>query len=653
MGLPLRQSHKTILIWAILILMFVSIYSMFTDSSSKERELSVTEFRGMLMKPEDAAKIESIRIEPRGHDDARYVITLKGDNVKKVAFAEFPGTITKDIYDANIAYSVKSKDESSIWPQVLVWWLPMLLLVGIFFLFMRQLQSGGGKAMSFGKSKAKLLSDHQNRVTFKDVAGVEEAKDEVEEIIAFLKDPKKFTRLGGRIPKGVLMMGPPGTGKTLLARAIAGEAGVPFFSISGSDFVEMFVGVGASRVRDLFEQGKKNAPCIIFIDEIDAVGRHRGAGLGGGHDEREQTLNQLLVEMDGFESNDGVIIIAATNRPDVLDPALLRPGRFDRRIVVPRPDVRGRMGILAVHTRKVPIHGVDLEVLARATPGFSGADLEFLVNEAALIAARRDKDKVEMEDFEEAKDKVLMGAERRSMIISDKEKRTTAVHEAGHALVARFVGEEADPVHKVTIIPRGRALGVTHQLPPEDRLSMTAVFATNQIAIMMGGRVAEEIVFNHKTTGAGNDIERATELARSMVTEWGMSEEFGPLNFSSGKQEVFLGRDFSSSSQLSEDTSKRIDAEIRRIVTEQYQRATDILKAHRKELEVVSEALLEHETIDGNDIDTLLRGEKIDRPIAAQKKNSVKIDDTEKDEDRAKRPSILPPLGKKPSPEPA
>ena len=633
--------------------MFVSIYSMFTDSSSKEKEISVTDFRSMLAKAEDKEKIESVKVEPKGHDDARYVVTLKNDPIKKVAYAEFPGTITQEMYNNNISYSVKSKDESSIWPQVLVWWLPMLLLVGIFFLFMRQLQSGGGKAMSFGKSKAKLLSDHQNRVTFKDVAGVEEAKDEVEEIIAFLKDPKKFTRLGGRIPKGVLMMGPPGTGKTLLARAIAGEAGVPFFSISGSDFVEMFVGVGASRVRDLFEQGKKNAPCIIFIDEIDAVGRHRGAGLGGGHDEREQTLNQLLVEMDGFESNDGVIIIAATNRPDVLDPALLRPGRFDRRIVVPRPDVRGRMGILAVHTRKVPISGVDLEVLARATPGFSGADLEFLVNEAALIAARRDKDKVEMEDFEDAKDKVLMGAERRSMIISDKEKRTTAVHEAGHALVARFVGEEADPVHKVTIIPRGRALGVTHQLPPEDRLNMTAVFATNQIAIMMGGRVAEEIVFAHKTTGAGNDIERATELARSMVTEWGMSDEFGPLNFSSGKQEVFLGRDFSSNSNLSEDTARRIDAEIRRIVTEQYHRATEILTKHRAELELVAEALLEHETLDGNDIDTLLRGEKIDRPIAAAKKKP-KADEGEKDEDRAKRPSILPPLGKKtPTPEPA
>jgi len=653
----LRQSHKTILIWAILILMFVSIYSMFTDSSSKEREQDVTAFRQTLANKEEAAKIQKIRIEPRGHDDARYVVTMENDPVKRVIYAEFPGEITKEIYGAGVEYDVKSKDDSSIWPQVLVWWLPMLLLVGIFFLFMRQLQSGGGKAMSFGKSKAKLLSDHQNRVTFKDVAGVEEAKDEVEEIIAFLKDPKKFTRLGGRIPKGVLMMGSPGTGKTLLARAIAGEAGVPFFSISGSDFVEMFVGVGASRVRDLFEQGKKNAPCIIFIDEIDAVGRHRGAGLGGGHDEREQTLNQLLVEMDGFESNDGVIIIAATNRPDVLDPALLRPGRFDRRIVVPRPDLRGRMGILAVHTRKVPIHQVDLEVLARGTPGFSGADLEFLVNEAALIAARRDKDKVEMEDFEEAKDKVLMGAERRSMIISDKEKRTTAVHEAGHALVARFVGDEADPVHKVTIIPRGRALGVTQQLPPEDRLSMTAEFATNQIAILMGGRVAEEIVFAHKTTGAGNDIERATELARSMVTEWGMSEEFGPLNFSSGKQEVFLGRDFSSGgAQLSEDTSKRIDAEIRRIVTTQYERATKILTEHRKELETVAEALLEFETIDGDDIDVLLRGEKIDRPISAAAKKRQEAAAAGEAEDRSspsRGPGILPGLGKKPTPEPA
>jgi cell division protease FtsH len=654
-----RQSHKTILIWAILILMFVSIYSMFTDGGSKEHDLEggATAFRTDLANKDKAKDIQEIRVEPRGHDDGRYVITYKTKGEKAIVNAEFPGKLTDAISDAGIPYQVKSKDESSIWPQVLVWWLPMLLLIGIFFLFMRQLQSGGGKAMSFGKSKAKLLSDHQNRVTFKDVAGVEEAKDEVEEIIAFLKDPKKFTRLGGRIPKGVLMMGSPGTGKTLLARAIAGEAGVPFFSISGSDFVEMFVGVGASRVRDLFEQGKKNAPCIIFIDEIDAVGRHRGAGLGGGHDEREQTLNQLLVEMDGFESNDGVIIIAATNRPDVLDPALLRPGRFDRRIVVPRPDLRGRIGILGVHTRKVPLAGnVDLEVIARGTPGFSGADLEFLVNEAALIAARRDKDKVEAEDFEDAKDKVLMGAERRSMIISDKEKRNTAIHEAGHALVTRFVGTETDPVHKVTIIPRGRALGLTQQLPEEDRLSMTREFAQNQIAILMGGRVAEEIVFGQKTTGAGNDIERATEIARSMVTEWGMSDEFGPLNFSGGKHEVFLGRDFNSSDRLSEDTARRIDAEIRDIVFKQHERATRILTEHRKELEAIGEALLEHETIDGNDIDLILRGEKIDRPISpAKKKADERAAKEADDSERAKRPSMLPPIGKKndPTPEPA
>jgi cell division protease FtsH len=653
-----RQSHKTILIWAILILMFVSIYSMFTDGGTKEKDLEggATAFRQDLANKDKAKDIQEIRVEPRGHDDARYIITYKTKGEKAIVNAEFPGKLTDAISDANIPYQVKSKDESSIWPQVLVWWLPMLLLIGIFFLFMRQLQSGGGKAMSFGKSKAKLLSDHQNRVTFKDVAGIEEAKDEVEEIIAFLKDPKKFTRLGGRIPKGVLMMGSPGTGKTLLARAIAGEAGVPFFSISGSDFVEMFVGVGASRVRDLFEQGKKNAPCIIFIDEIDAVGRHRGAGLGGGHDEREQTLNQLLVEMDGFESNDGVIIIAATNRPDVLDPALLRPGRFDRRIVVPRPDLRGRMGILAVHTRKVPLGAaVDLEVIARGTPGFSGADLEFLVNEAALIAARRDKDKVEAEDFEDAKDKVLMGAERRSMIISEKEKRNTAIHEAGHALVTRFVGSEADPVHKVTIIPRGRALGLTQQLPHEDRLSMTREFAQNQIAILMGGRVAEEVVFGQKTTGAGNDIERATEIARSMVTEWGMSDEFGPLNFSGGKHEVFLGRDFNNSSdRLSEDTARRIDAEIRDIVFKQHERAMTILTEHRKELEAIGEALLEHETIDGNDIDAILRGEKIIRPISPGKKKADERTAKEAEESEKKRHSLLPPIGKKdPSPEPA
>src|SRR5688572_24365600 len=595
--------------------MFVTIYHLFTNPSKGEDKKDFGAFLAEVSDPSARQKIEKVTIQPRSNNSAKYVIQYKNQPKKTITQGEFFGETTTRFRDLGVNYSVDLKDENTFWASLLIQWLPMIFLFVIFIFFMRQLQAGGGKAMSFGKSKAKLLTDHQNKVTFKDVAGIEEAKEEVEEIIAFLKDPKKFTRLGGRIPKGVLMMGAPGTGKTLLARAIAGEAGVPFFSISGSDFVEMFVGVGASRVRDLFEQGKKNAPCIIFIDEIDAVGRHRGAGLGGGHDEREQTLNQLLVEMDGFESNDGVILIAATNRPDVLDPALLRPGRFDRRIVVPRPDLRGRIGILQVHTRKVPLGGVDLEILARGTPGFSGADLEFLVNEAALIAARRDKDKVEMEDFEEAKDKVLMGAERRSMIISEKEKRTTAVHEAGHALVARFAGDEADPVHKVTIIPRGRALGLTQQLPPEDRLNMTREFAQNQIAILMGGRVAEEIVFHQKTTGAGNDIERATELARSMVTEWGMSDEFGPLNFSSGKQEVFLGRHFSNSNTLPEDTARRTAAGIRRISAARHERATQILTEHRKELEAVGEALLEHETLDGDDIDTLLRGGKITRPI--------------------------------------
>src|SRR5882724_8407508 len=594
----------------VLVLVLFGIFSVFSKQYRREPEIVFSEFIGAV----ERGGVREVVIQGQ-NIQGKY---KNGEQFR--TFAPDDPELVKSLRAKDVKIAAKPEDESSWYMVLLLNWFPMLLLLGVWIFFMRQMQVGGGKAMSFGKSRAKLLTENQHRVTFSDVAGVDEAKDDLQEIIAFLKDPKKFTKLGGRIPKGCLLVGPPGTGKTLLARAIAGEAGVPFFSISGSDFVEMFVGVGASRVRDLFEQGKKNAPCIIFIDEIDAVGRHRGAGLGGGHDEREQTLNQLLVEMDGFESNEGVILIAATNRPDVLDPALLRPGRFDRRIVVPRPDVRGRMGILQVHTRKVPLGGVDLEILARGTPGFSGADLEFLVNEAALIAARRDKDKVEMEDFEEAKDKVLMGAERRSMIISEKEKRTTAVHEAGHALVARFAGDEADPVHKVTIIPRGRALGVTQQLPHEDRLNMTREFAQNQIAILMGGRVAEEVVFGQKTTGAGNDIERATELARSMVTEWGMSDEFGPLNFSAGKQEVFLGRDISSSDRHSEDTAQRIDAEIRRIVTQQYARAMDILTAHRKELEQIAESLLEYETIDGDDIDTLLRGGQIDRPVSAAAK---------------------------------
>jgi cell division protease FtsH len=469
------------------------------------------------------------------------------------------------------------------------------------------MQVGGGKAMSFGKSRAKLLSENQHKVTFADVAGIDEAKEELEEIIAFLKDPKKFTKLGGRIPKGVLLVGPPGTGKTLLARGVAGEAGVPFFSISGSDFVEMFVGVGASRVRDLFVQGKKNAPCIIFIDEIDAVGRHRGAGLGGGHDEREQTLNQLLVEMDGFETNEGVILIAATNRPDVLDPALLRPGRFDRRVVVPRPDVKGREGILRVHTRRVPIgDDVNIELLARQTPGFAGADLENLVNEAALLAARQNQDRVSMHDFEIAKDKVLMGPERRSMIISLEERRTTAYHEAGHALVAKLL-PGADPVHKVTIIPRGMALGLTQQVPIDDRHSVTKDWVLTRLSIMFGGRAAEELILSQLSTGAGDDIERATDLARKMVCEWGMSDKLGPMTFGKKEEEIFLGRDFTQQVGYSESTAVQIDGEVRRIILEAYERAKMLLRRNLAVLHRMAEALLERESLDGPDIEEILR----------------------------------------------
>src|SRR6516225_408747 len=484
------------------------------------------------------------------------------------------------------------------WLSMLFTWLPLLLFLVAWMFMLRQMQSGGSAAMRFGKSKARVLMESQTRVTFKDVAGCDEAKQELQEVIEFLKEPQKFQRLGGRIPKGALLLGPPGSGKTLLAKAVAGEAGVPFFSMSGSDFVEMFVGVGASRVRDLFEQGKKHAPCIIFIDEIDAVGRHRGAGLGGGHDEREQTLNQLLVEMDGFESNEGVIIIAATNRPDVLDPAILRPGRFDRRIVVSRPDVRGREGILRVHTKKVPLApDVDLEIIARGTPGFVGADLENLVNEAALLAARQDKDVVSMSDFEMAKDKVLMGAERRSMVISDQEKKTTAWHEAGHALVAKLLEKNADPVHKVTIIPRGPALGVTQQLPKEDRLSMSRDFAKARIAVMMGGRVAEDLVFGQFTTGAGNDIKQASNLARRMVTEFGMSDVIGPISYASDEESVFLGRDFTSRTRnYSETVANQIDDEVRKFVLEGHEEARQLLSQNRDVLDRLALALLERET---------------------------------------------------------
>jgi cell division protease FtsH len=517
-----------------------------------------------------------------------------------------------------------------VWLTIFVQWLPIVFLFLIFFFFMRQLQIGGGKAMSFGKSRARLLSESHKKVTFADVAGIDEAKDELEEIIEFLKDPKKFTKLGGRIPKGVLLMGPPGTGKTLLARAIAGEAGVPFFSISGSDFVEMFVGVGASRVRDLFEQGKKNAPCLIFIDEIDAVGRHRGAGLGGGHDEREQTLNQLLVEMDGFESNEGVIIISATNRPDVLDPALLRPGRFDRRIVITWPDLKGREAILNVHTKNTPLaDDVDLSVIARGTPGFAGADLENLVNEAALLAARQNKDKVFMADFETAKDKILMGIERKTILISDKERETTAYHEAGHALVARLL-PGTDPVHKVTIIPRGRALGITQQLPTEDRWNVSKSFALNQLRILMGGRVAEEIIFNQQTTGAGNDFEVATELARKMVCEWGMSEKIGPLAFKKKEEAIFIGREIAQHQEYSEQTAIEIDAEVRRFVMESYNFVHKLLLEHINTLKRLAEALLEYEVLDGAEVDLIIQGKKITRK--AEAKANAKVKETKKQE---------------------
>jgi cell division protease FtsH len=511
----------------------------------------------------------------------------------------------------NVAIDVEPPNQNPWLAALLSWALPMLFVIGFWIFFMRQMQSGGNKALSFGKSRARLLTAHQKKVTFKDVAGVEEAKEELQEIIDFLKEPQKFQKLGGRIPKGVLLVGPPGTGKTLLARAIAGEANVPFFSISGSDFVEMFVGVGASRVRDLFEQGKKNAPCIIFIDEIDAVGRHRGAGLGGGHDEREQTLNQLLVEMDGFESNEGVILIAATNRPDVLDPALLRPGRFDRRVVVPRPDVKGREGILAVHVRKIPLSDdVDISVIARSTPGFSGADLANLVNEAALNAARVNQKVVTHEDFELAKDKVLMGVARKSMLINEHEKRVTAYHEAGHALVATMV-EGADPLHKVTIIPRGMALGVTQQLPVDDRHTYPKTYLEGQLSIMMGGRLAEELFLNTMTTGAGNDIEQATELARKMVCQFGMST-LGPLTFGKQEEQIFLGREIAQHRDYSESTAIAIDDEVRRLVITGYDRAKSILTDHREALIRIAEALLERESLDAAEIKLLIAGRPLE-----------------------------------------
>jgi cell division protease FtsH len=538
--------------------------------------------------------------------------------------------------------TIQAKPETtSPWANLLYSWAPILLMIGFWIFIMRQMQSGGNKALSFGKSRAKLSSSSQKKVTFKDVSGVDEAKEELQEIIEFLKEPQKFQKLGGRIPKGVLLMGPPGTGKTLLARAVAGEANVPFFSISGSDFVEMFVGVGASRVRDLFEQGKKNAPCIVFIDEIDAVGRHRGAGLGGGHDEREQTLNQLLVEMDGFESNEGVILVAATNRPDVLDPALLRPGRFDRRIVVNRPDVKGREGILAVHTKKIPLaDDVNIHVLARGSSGFSGADLANLVNEAALNAARYNQKVVRMLDFEFAKDKVMMGSERRSMIINDEEKKVTAVHEAGHALLAVTL-PHADPVHKVTIIPRGMALGVTMQLPVEDKHNYTREYLNDQIAILLGGRIAEEITMNGMTTGAGNDLERSTELARKMVCEWGMSDAMGPLTFGKKEEQIFLGREIAQHQDYSEDTAIRIDHEIKRFVTTNYERARGVLEQYKPALLRIAEELLAREVLDAEQVRRILAGEALEEHTP---RHIVSATDDGSKRPAKERPSMVPPL---------
>ena len=592
--------YKNLALWLVISLMVILLFNMFNHPSQSKQETSYSEFIAAVSDGE----VNQVTIQ--GND-------IYGKYKDGTAFRTFVPNdpdLIRVLRDKGVQITAKAAEESPWFMTILISWFPMLLLIAVWIFFMRQMQAGGGKAMSFGKSRARLVSDSARKVTFEDVAGIEEAKEELEEIIEFLRDPKKFTKLGGRIPKGVLLVGAPGTGKTLLARAIAGEAEVPFFNISGSDFVEMFVGVGASRVRDLFVQGKKHAPCIIFIDEIDAVGRHRGAGLGGGHDEREQTLNQLLVEMDGFESNDGVILISATNRPDVLDPALLRPGRFDRQVVVPLPDLRGREGILMVHVRHTPLSSdVDLRVVARGTPGFSGADLENLVNEAALLAARLNKEMVEMIDVERAKDKVLMGTERKSMIMSEKEKRNTAFHEVGHALVSKFL-PGTDPVHKVSIIPRGRALGMTMTLPIEDRYSYDEDYMKNTLAKLMGGRVAEEVVFNHKTSGASDDIEKATTIARKMVTVYGMSNSMGPIAFGQKEEAIFLGREIAQHRDYSEKTAIRIDEEVQRIVDEAYSTAKGILREHEDLLHKIAETLLEKETLDGKEIDAIIEATK-------------------------------------------
>ncbi len=593
----MSQFYQKLALWLVFGLILVFMWSYFSRTGQPAQKILYSDF----IEGVEKGQIRTVRIQgdkvTGEYDDTgeRFTTYTLPDN-----------ELAPLLREHNVRIQVDPPEKNSYLMQFLLSWAPVLLLIGLWVFFMRQMQNGGSKALSFGKSRARLLSDQKTKATFDDVAGVDEAKVELEEIIDFLKDPQRFQMLGGKIPKGVLLMGPPGTGKTLLARAIAGEANVPFFSISGSDFVEMFVGVGASRVRDLFEQGKKHAPCIIFIDEIDAVGRHRGAGLGGGHDEREQTLNQLLVEMDGFESNDGVILIAATNRPDVLDPALLRPGRFDRQVVVARPDVRGRHGILTVHAKDIPVAPeVDLEVLARGTPGFSGADLSNLVNEAALFAARNHKSQVDMHDLEYAKDKVMMGVERRSMVISDKEKKVTAYHEAGHTLVAKML-PGTDPIHKVTIIPRGMALGVTQQLPTEEMHAYQREYLINNLAIYMGGRAAEELIFEDPTTGAGNDIERATDLARKMVCEWGMSERMGPLAFGKQEEQIFLGREIAQHKDYSEATAIAIDEEVRGLVTGGYETAKSILSTNRRILEALAQALIEREELSAEEIHQLV-----------------------------------------------
>jgi len=636
----LSTNLKNILVWLAVVVSLVLLWQLFysiRDVNIEEKDFS-TFYQEMAAKRIRSVKIMGEDIE--GEDTG-------GKKFKTTVSPEAIGDLTKDLRQNGVAIRFEKSSNSSLMYVFLSSWLPFILLFAFWIFMIRQMQSGGNKALSFGKSRARLLSGQQKKVTFKDVAGVEEAKEELTEIIEFLKEPQKFQKLGGRIPKGVLLMGPPGTGKTLLARAIAGEANVPFFSISGSDFVEMFVGVGASRVRDLFEQGKKNAPCIIFIDEIDAVGRHRGAGLGGGHDEREQTLNQLLVEMDGFESNDGVMLIAASYRPDVLDPALLRPGRFDRQVVVPLPDIRGREGILKVHTRKIPLaDDVNISVIARGTPGFSGASLANLVNEAALNAARYNRKVVSMSDFEGAKDKVLMGKERKSMVITESDKKVTAYHEAGHALVAYMV-PGSDPLHKVTIIPRGMALGLTQQLPETDKHNYTKEFVEGQIAILMGGRCAEKMFLGVETTGAANDIEVATERARKMVTEWGMSPVMGPLTFGKKEEQIFLGREIAQHRDYSEDTAIRIDREVKRIVEEGYNRASRILEENRESLIRLAEALLEYEPLDSCDIEAIIKGQSLkSKPVISSDTGSEGESAREKAPGSSPLPQLINPKGK-------